>query len=50
MDNVKIIAEHIRKLPLDFWGEVKIRFKSGKATLITEEKTTRLDEGDNKKG
>ena len=44
MSDLEIIIEHLRKLDRDFYGQVSIRFRAGKAILITEERNIKLAE------
>ena len=39
----KDVINHLEKLPRDFFGEIKIRFRNGHPVLIAEERTLKLD-------
>jgi len=38
------VIKHLEKLPRDFFGEVRIRFRDGRPVMIAEERTLKLDD------
>ena len=44
MNDYDAIVEHLKKLDRDFYGQVSIRFRAGRAVLITEERNIKLAE------
>lgn len=44
MEKLDRVMDYFRKLPQDFYGQVIVRVKHGKAVLIEEQKTTKLDD------
>ena len=46
MEQLEAVIKHLKKIGPDFYGQVIIRIKHGKAWLIEEQKTTKLDEED----
>ena len=44
MEQLDQVIKHLKQIDPDFFGQVIIRIKNGKAWLIEEQKTTRLDD------
>ena len=44
MEQLDQIIKHLKQIGPDFYGQVIIRIKNGKAWLIEEQKTTKLDD------
>ena len=44
MEGLNRVMAYLKKLPPDFYGQVIVRVKHGKAVLIEEQKTTKLDD------
>ena len=43
MKNLDRIIKHLKNLERDFYGEIVIRVKDGKAVFITEERSFKLE-------
>jgi len=44
MTNLEQVLEHLRAVDEGFYGRIIVRFRAGRAVLITEERDTRLDD------
>jgi len=44
MEKYKEIIQHLKRLPPDFFGQIIIRFRQGKAVLLEENRTVKLDD------
>lgn len=44
MDRLGVVVEYLKKLPPDFYGQIVIRVRHGKAVLITEERSIKIDD------
>jgi hypothetical protein len=42
--NLDRIMQHLRKLEHDFYGQIVIRVRAGRAVMLTEERSTRLED------
>ena len=42
MERLSDVVRYLRKLPSDFYGQVLIRVRQGRAVVITEERTIKL--------
>lgn len=43
MEKLDAVIKHLKQIGPSFWGTVKITIKQGRAVLITEERTIKLD-------
>lgn len=44
MEKLDSVIKHLRDIGKDFYGEVRIKIKAGRAVLITEERTIKLED------
>jgi len=43
MERLNVVVKYLKRLPSNFYGQVVIRVRQGKAVLITEERSIKLD-------
>ena len=46
MDRLEVVIDYLQKLPSDFYGQILIRVRQGRPTLITEERTIKLEDSE----
>jgi len=44
MEKLDAVIKHLKQIGSDFYGQVIIRIRHGRAILIEEQKTTKLDD------
>ena len=44
MEQIDAVIKHLKQIGPDFYGQVIIRIRHGKAVLIEEQKTTKLED------
>jgi len=44
MEKLDAVIKHLKQIGPDFYGQVIIRIRHGRAILIEEQKTTKLDD------
>lgn len=50
MEQLDPIIKHLQRIGTDFYGEIHIKIRAGRAVLITEERTFKLNEEEDSSG
>ena len=50
MEQLEAIIDHLKKIRKGWFGEITIKVKDGRVVLITEERTFKLDDGQEENG